>query len=250
MALERKDNIGDTTTSTGTGTINLAAVAQTGALIFAGNVTSGATVRYDIRDAAGTEWEIGEGVFTDGSPDTLTRVTVYASSNSGSLVNFSAGTKNVSLVFVAQDVLDIMSTLNPIGTIREFNVSTNPSTLLGFGTWAAFGTGRVTVAIDSGQTEFDTVEETGGSKTHTLTSGEIPAHSHGVTDPGHTLTQNAKSSAGSGDGIATASSGGVAGVWGSQVTQTTGISIQNTGGGSAHNNLQPYIVVYRWVRTA
>lgn len=103
MALERKDNIGDTTTSTGTGTINLAAVAQTGALIFAGNVTSGATVRYDIRSSDNTEWEIGEGVFTDGSPDTLTRVTVYASSNSGSLVNFSAGTKNVSMVGTVKD---------------------------------------------------------------------------------------------------------------------------------------------------
>lgn len=103
MALERKDNIGDTTTSTGTSTINLAAVAQTGALIFAGNVTSGATVRYDIRSADNTEWEIGEGVFTDGAPDTLTRVTVYKSSNAHALVNFSAGTKNVSMVITAKD---------------------------------------------------------------------------------------------------------------------------------------------------
>lgn len=111
MALERVDNIGDTTTSTGTGTINLAAVAQAGALIFAGNVTSGATVRYDIRSSDNTEWEIGEGVFTDGAPDTLTRVTVFKSSNSGSLVSFSAGTKNVSLVHTAKDMqgLDFLS---------------------------------------------------------------------------------------------------------------------------------------------
>jgi len=104
MALERKDNIGDTSTTTGTGTLNLEAVAQTGARIFAGNVTSGATVHYDIRLADGSEWEIGEGVFTDGTPDTLTRVTVYASSNAGSLVNFSAGTKNVSLVLTADEM--------------------------------------------------------------------------------------------------------------------------------------------------
>ena len=104
MALERKDNIGDTSTTTGTGTLNLAATAQTGARIFAGNVTSGATVRYHIENADQTEWEIGEGVFTDGAPDTLTRVTVYASSNAGSLVDFSAGTKNVSLVHTVQDM--------------------------------------------------------------------------------------------------------------------------------------------------
>lgn len=235
MALERKDNIGDTTSSTGTGTINLSAVAQTGARIFAGNVTNSSTVRYDIRDAAGTEWEIGEGVFTDGSPDTLTRVTVYASSNSGSLVNFSAGTKNVSLVFVVQDILDIMSTLNPIGTIREFNVSTNPSTLLGFGTWAAFGTGRVTVAIDAGQTEFDTNGETGGAKTHTLTVSEMPSHQH---------TSNAAALSQVGSAAHDSSGGGL----NQRANGLTSIPLQ--GGNGAHNNLQPYIVVYRWVRTA
>lgn len=250
MALERKDNIGDTTSSTGTGTINLSAVAQTGARIFAGNVTTSSTVRYDIRDAAGTEWEIGEGVFTDGSPDTLTRVTVYASSNSGSLVNFSAGTKNVSLVFVVQDILDIMSTLNPIGTIREFNVSTNPSTLLGFGTWAAFGTGRVTVAIDAGQTEFDTNGETGGAKTHTLTGAEsgTSVHSHGISDPGHFHTIGTTT----GDQDGSGSNGSINGSSNTD-TKTTGITVSNSSAAnasSAHNNLQPYIVVYRWVRTA
>lgn len=103
MALDRIDNIGDTTTSVGTGTIELAAVAQTGALIFAGNATSGRTVRYDIRSADQSEWEIGEGVFTQGTPSTLTRVTVYKSSNAHALVNFSAGTKNVSMVITAKD---------------------------------------------------------------------------------------------------------------------------------------------------
>lgn len=125
MALERKDNIGDTTTSTGTGTINLAAVAQTGARIFAGNVTSGATVRYDIRSSDNTEWEIGEGVFTDGAPDTLTRVTVYASSNYNNLVNFSAGTKNVSMVITAKDVIGEVAPQNLLKNGNFINNSTN-----------------------------------------------------------------------------------------------------------------------------
>ena len=234
MALERVDNIGDTTTSTGTGTINLDAVAQAGALIFAGNVTSGATVRYDIRSADNTEWEIGEGVFTDASPDTLTRVTVYKSSNAGSLVNFSAGTKNVSMVFVVADIISIMSAINPVGTIREFNVSTNPGTLLGFGTWSAFGTGRVTVAIDAGQTEFDTNEETGGAKTHILDITEMPAHDHRFR------RYNANS--GNAGSIDTAS--------GSTTKYLQYEQTDSKGSGAAHNNLQPYIVVYRWVRTA
>lgn len=125
MALERKDNIGDTSTTTGTGTLNLAAVAQTGALIFAGNVTSGATVRYDIRSSDNTEWEIGEGVFTDGSPDTLTRVTVYKSSNAGSLVNFSAGTKNVSMVFTVADMATLADGIAPQNLLKNGNFINN-----------------------------------------------------------------------------------------------------------------------------
>ncbi|MDY0278096.1 MAG: hypothetical protein RBQ97_08425 [Acholeplasma sp.] len=120
---------------------------------------------------------------------------------------------------------------NPIGTIREFNVSTNPGTLLGIGTWSAYGTGRVTVAIDAGQTEFDTNGETGGEKTHTLTETEMPVHKHNEkfrTPDGST------------------------GSWAIQYNTNGAVIVttENAGGGGAHNNLQPYIVVYRWVRTA
>lgn len=104
MALSRKDRVQDSTTTTGTGTINLAATAPNGYRSFVSAVTSGDTVRYMIESTDKSEWEVGEGVFTDGSPDTLTRVTVYASSNAGALVNFSAGTKKVSLVLTALDV--------------------------------------------------------------------------------------------------------------------------------------------------
>lgn len=132
----------------------------------------------------------------------------------------------------------IGSFLNPIGTIREFNVSTNPNTLLGFGTWSAYGTGRVTVAIDAGQTEFNTVGETGGAKTHTLTSSEsgLPAHTHTSNSTGYRAG---------------------ASQWTPNLTGTTNwgfdvVTNANTAANasSAHNNLQPYIVVYRWVRTA
>lgn len=65
----------------------------------------------------------------------------------------------------AQIKSSIGAALWPIGSIFVSVVSTNPATLLGFGTWVAFGTGRVLVGIDSGDADFDTVEETGGSKT-------------------------------------------------------------------------------------
>lgn len=152
---------------------------------------------------------------------------VYSSSNKPSADTLKSDLSAVQVAFNA-----LAESLYPVGIIVEFKVSTNPGTLLGFGTWAAFGTGRVTVAIDSGQTEFDTVEETGGEKTHTLTESEIPSHRHTIYTT-------------SGD---TTGSGSLP-----NRTNDSGSYDQNTGyagGGDAHNNLQPYIVVYRWVRTA
>jgi len=104
MALERFDRIKETTTTTGTGTVSLSGTAPVGFLTFVTSVTSLATVRYFIESTDLTEWEVGEGVFTDGTPDTLSRVTVFASSNAGSLVDFSAGTKTASLSLVAEDL--------------------------------------------------------------------------------------------------------------------------------------------------
>lgn len=115
----------------------------------------------------------------------------------------------------------------PVGAIYTSVVSTNPATTLGYGTWTAFASGRTLVGVDTGQTEFDTVEETGGAKTHTLTTAEIPAHTHSAFD----------------------FSGGpsnLAGGGGLNISGNTG----STGGGGAHNNLQPYITVYFFKRTA
>jgi hypothetical protein len=132
--------------------------------------------------------------------------------------------------------IEIGKYLRPIGTIYENGaVATNPATLFGFGTWVAYGTGRVTVAIDAGDADFDTVDETGGEKTHTLTEAELASHGHTLTS--QVIARGASSS-------------------GTDDTQTTGsrsISeayVLDTGSDSPHNNLQPYITVYRWVRVS
>lgn len=129
-----------------------------------------------------------------------------------------------------QAAIDVMALAYPVGSIYiNATDDTNPATLLGFGTWSAFGAGRVMVGFDSGDTDFDAAEETGGAKTHTLTTDEMPAHTHSIT--------TADSGAGS-NKYATGVSTAAAGATGS------------TGGGSAHNNLQPYITCYFWKRTA
>lgn len=136
--------------------------------------------------------------------------------------------------------------------------STNPATLLGFGTWVAFGAGRVPVGIDSGDTDFDTAEETGGAKTHTLTQGEMN-HNHqwNNRDSSNTFADNyikMISAPQTGSDNTWDASGNPAGYTNSfemrQDTYTdsnrdiTGQSV------SPHNNLQPYIVVHMWKRTA
>jgi len=144
--------------------------------------------------------------------------------------------------------------------------------------------GRVPVGLDSAQTEFDALGETGGAKTHTLTSSEMPSHTH--TQDAHTHTQNAhthiqdahthtqashshsyqrqSTTANNGDGVEILN-GDNAGTTGSAtplinsttatnqnttaVNQNATATNQNTGGGAAHNNLQPYLVFNFIIKT-
>ncbi len=117
----------------------------------------------------------------------------------------------------------------PVGSIYTSVTSANPSTLFG-GNWEAFGAGRVMVGLDSGDTDFDTSEEIGGAKTHALTIAEMPAHSHTYT------LENTRGagSPGAGNGDSSFSTP----------------STSTVGSGTAHNNVQPYIVVYMFKRIA
>lgn len=126
----------------------------------------------------------------------------------------------------------------PVGTIYEttsadLDTTTKMANHFG-GTWEVYGSGRVLVA-KSADTEFDTIGETGGAKTHTLTVAEMPSHKHSITSRYN----------------ATALGDTVYGwVNNTGTADTRDNFISNTGGGGGHNNLQPYIVVYRYRRTA
>lgn len=143
----------------------------------------------------------------------------------------------------------------PVGSIFISAVSTNPATLLGYGTWVAFGAGRVLVGIDAGDADFDVVEETGGSKTKTITAGNLPELSVAVTDPGHThLTQRYPTATGGSSGftIDVSMSGTIADNTLPVKSNTTGITATaNTGGANTPVSVvQPYITVYMWKRTS
>ena len=100
MAFVLNDRVKETTTSTGTGTINLAGAADTFETFVAGIGTTN-TCFYCISHQTANEFEVGIGTVTDASPDTLSRDTIISSSNSDSAVNLSAGTKDVFCTYPA-----------------------------------------------------------------------------------------------------------------------------------------------------
>ena len=192
----------------------------------------------------------------------------------------SSGT-NTTQVATTAFVQAALQALHPVGSVYiNATNNTNPGTLLGFGTWVAFGAGRVPVGFDAGNALFDTAEETGGSAdaiavahTHTFsatTGTESAGHTHsGTTDSAgthsHTLPNNYFSNAtgggavsGSGVGVLgtstdsagahthTFSTGGVSAHHTHSVSGTTA----STGSSGTNANLQPYITVYMWKRTA
>lgn len=140
---------------------------------------------------------------------------------------------------VTEAVSAALQAMMPVGFVVTLGVSTNPATLYGFGTWTRIQ-GQVIVGLSSTDTEFDTLNETGGAKTHTLSEAQIPSHRHTITSVYDDGNYNIPSIPGNGQQSIPYDAGTI------QRTQYTNY----TGGGAAHNNLQPYIVKYVWERTA
>ena len=171
---------------------------------------------------------------------------------------------------VAAAVSNLSASIYPVGSIYiNAGVTTNPATLLGFGTWTAFGAGRVMVGLNASDSAFDTLQETGGSKDAIVVSH---THTASVTDSGHRHNTTIDGLAGTSGtfesqiGLTTYSSvtGGFESYYARGVsdstqanastssTATTGISVSNssTGSSATNGNLQPYITVCMWLRTA
>jgi len=174
--------------------------------------------------------------------------TIDALFDTGAYLKVSKGGTGVGTM--ANLAIEVGKLLYPVGSLYyNSSVTTNPATLLGFGTWAAFGAGRVPVGYNASNALFDSLEETGGSAdaivvshTHTATST--------VTDAGHTHTGTVGSSGSgaTGGGISVPINNTSIG------TSTTGITVAttnaSTGSSGTNANYQPYITVAIWKRTA
>jgi len=141
----------------------------------------------------------------------------------------------------------------PIGAVYTSTVSTHPSVLFG-GTWVKYAEGRMIIGIDTSQIEFDTVNETGGSKTKTISESNMPSHNHSMAhDHSMVMTYNL---AGTQSGTGANRLTGVVYGDGADIDRygTTGASSNaNTGSkgsDSPMNILNPFVVSYMWTRTA
>jgi len=135
----------------------------------------------------------------------------------------------------------IVDLIYPVGAIYISVVSTSPATLFG-GTWSAFGAGKTLVGLDASDAAFDTVEETGGAKTHTHT---LTAATAQITSASDGIRLNRVSKTFTPNRIFSATSP-------TETEFTTSTSVQTALDGStdAGSSVQPYIVTYMWKRTA
>jgi hypothetical protein len=196
----------------------------------------------NIATAVATKADLASPIFS-GTP-TLPTGTIAVTQSSGNSTTAIATT-----AFVQAAAALTLAAIYPVGSIyTNASVSTNPATLLGFGTWTAFGAGRVMVGFNSSNALFDTAEETGGSAdaitvshTHTATTTS--------TDAGHTHSALSGGILVGGGGLGYGStSGGSTGTGNASITSTT--TVASTGSSGTNANYQPYITVYMWKRTA
>jgi len=158
----------------------------------------------------------------------------------------------------------VMEALYPVGEILITHRTGNPADWLGFGTWVRHAEGRALVGLDENDADFDALDKTIGAKTHTLTVNEIPTHKHGkgTLATGAAGAHSHSIPVGSTDKAVVdfntavdiaefnLSLDPITISDASNHTHTITGDTADAGGGQAHNNVQPSIVVAVWLRTA
>ncbi len=164
-----------------------------------------------------------------------------------SAVTAASGTNTTQVAttaFVTTAVAAVdLSAVYPVGaiftTVTAYANSAAVVAVIGGTTWVSFAAGKMLIGLDSGDADFDTVEETGGAKTHTLTESEMPSHNHNWASAEYAGSYDYGTNQ-LGNNNSYSSSSGAA----------HSMTTSNTGSGTAHSIMNPYITVYMWKRTA
>lgn len=185
------------------------------------------------------------------SSPTITGTPIAPTATAGTNTTQVATTAFVTTA-ITNAVTSTLQTAYPVGSIYiNATNSTNPSTLLGFGTWTAFGAGRVPVGFNASDSNFNASEKVGGSKdaivvshTHTASTNEAGSHNHIVSDIPVKQTDFDR---GGGSSLFSADDSTT------RTTSTAGahthsITVNSAGSSGTDANLQPYITVYMWKR--
>jgi microcystin-dependent protein len=258
---------------------NIKSTAAIAATKVQGTVASGGTTGQFLKKSSGTDYEttwstVAGAVYQPSAPVSPQNGDIWIDSDAtASVINTND--------FLTKNDFELFT--SPIGSVTTFAGTASPSnkwaicdgTAVSRTTYATLfsviGTtygvgngsttfnlpnlkGRTIVGVDASQTEFDALGETGGAKSVTLTSAQsgLPAHSHGITDPGHAHYLNWLNN------VNVANFAGAYGSVGSNAPgttfhSTTGISINNNtaaNAAEAHTNLQPYIALNYLIRIA
>ena len=228
--------------SDGTNFYDLQAQSLTGTLPIANGGTGQVTANAAFNALAPSQASAnGKYLKSDGTNSSWDQIDISTGDITGTLPVANGGTGVTTAAAITALVGNL---LFPIGAIYTATVATNPGTLLGFGTWATFGSGRMLISQDATYP----AGTTGGSATTTLITANLPAHSHTINDPGHNHTYARAANTQPQSGSSTQCL--VSNTTDNTSTATTGISINNTGSGTAFSTISPFIAVYMWQRTA
>lgn len=168
-----------------------------------------------------------------------------------------AGTPVTKKVTLASIIALVKQSIHEVGDVIVTLVNVNPAARYG-GTWVQVAQGRTLVGVDIADPDFDAAEKTSGTKTVTLTAAQsgLPAHGHGVNDPGHSHVENSN---GTNTGplrgwpAADASTNSSTPTGFSTSVDGTGVTVIGAAAANAaqaHSNVQPSMTVYFWKRTA
>lgn len=204
---------------------------------------------------------------------TFSEVTGAVTATQGELNKLDGCTAATDNLNALTGITNIYDVVYPVGTIYETTETDNPDDLFPGTSWSVFGEGKVLVGLDPDDTDFDNINDTGGSKTVALTTAQMPQHNHShnlaVTSVGnHThgftdytfqesVSHGGVTNAGMGSGKGSGESdddnyparprSATTGVGGGHGHGLTG-GVQNKGSGHSHENMPPYVIVYRWKR--